>query len=250
LSRRSISVADDARWVFNRLAADYVHRPAYPPALVARLLTLAGGRGARVADLGAGTGLLASPLARGGARVHAVEPARAMLDALAQAAAPGVTPVHAAAEATGLEGGSFDLVVLADALHWTDPDRAGREVARLLAAHGVAAVVEARLAATPFLDALSRRIALSNPKARPGPLPLDRFFRLAAAPPWTTEPFVHEVRLDDAGLDGVLRSLSLVGPALGPAALEELLRDARALALAHGGAAWRRQLSLHWAKRA
>jgi predicted RNA methylase len=70
--------------VFNRLAEDYRRRPGYSTGLAERLLALAGGPGARVADLGAGTGHLALPLARLGARVHAVEPARAMLAALLQ----------------------------------------------------------------------------------------------------------------------------------------------------------------------
>ncbi len=133
MGRRDASPADARRWVFNRLAEDYRQRPGYPAPLVARLLALAGGPGARVADLGAGTGQLALPLAalgRGGARGragagHARRPRRA-------ACAPRLTPVHAAAEETGLAGDAFDLVVLADALQWIDPERGAREAARLL----------------------------------------------------------------------------------------------------------------------
>lgn len=245
---RRASPQDDRRWVFNRLAPAYRHRPPYPAALVERLLALAGGPGARVAELGAGTGLLALPLARLGARVAAVEPARAMLDALRAAGAPGVEPVHAAAEDTGLPSGAFDLVVLADALQWVDPDRAGREAARLLAPGGALAVVTPRLAATPFLSALAARIARANPKARPLPPPVGLLFSVAGLPPPAEERLDDEVRLDDAGLEGVLRSLSYVGPALGPAALGALLADARALAREHGGAAWRRELALAWAR--
>ena len=251
MSRRSVAVEDDARWVFNRLAGDYAHRPGYPQSLVAHLLALAGGPGARVADLGAGTGLLALPLARAGASVHAVEPARAMLASLQEIAAAagvqGVTPVHATAEATGLPAGGFDLVVLADALHWTDAARAGAEAARLLKPGGAVAVVEPRLAATPFLDALAARLAAANPRARPAPPPVALFLSHAvgAGPPLPTLRFDHEVRLEPRRLDAVLRSLSLVGPALGPAALATLLADARALAAAHGGAVWRRELLLH-----
>jgi SAM-dependent methyltransferase len=250
MSRRDARVTDPSRWVFNRLAADYRHRPPYPAALVERLLALAGGPGARVADLGAGTGHLALPLARLGARVHAVEPARAMLEALAaQAAGLPLTPVHAAAEETGLEGGAFDLVLLADALHWVDPDRGGREVARLLAPGGALVVVVPSFADTPFQRALGELLATSNPKARPRPPPVAQLCAVAGLPPPRAETIEDEVLLDDGTLAAVIRSLSYAGPALGPAALEELLARARALARAHGGARWARRLTLEKTRR-
>ncbi len=240
---------DPSRWVFNRLVADYRRRPAYPSALALRLLALAGGVGARVADLGAGTGSLAIPLSRLGARVHAVEPARAMLDALAASAAEAhVVPSQAAAEESGLPSAAFDLVLLADALQWVDPDLTGREAARLLAPGGVLAVVTPRLADTPFLRALGERIAEANPKARPAPPPVARLFSAARLPAPDLEVFSDDARLDASALDAVLRSLSYVGPALGPSKLSALLADARALAEAHGGAVWQREIRLEWAR--
>lgn len=250
MSRRGVPVTDPSRWVFNRLAADYRRRPGYPAALAHRLLELAGGAGARVADLGAGSGHLAIPLARLGARVDAVEPARAMLDALAaDARGLPVAPVHAAAEETGLPGGAFDLVLLADALQWVDPERCGREVARLLAPGGALAVVVPALADTPFLRALRARLAEANPKARPAPPPVALLAAVAGLPAPAEERLEDEVLLDPGALDAVLRSLSYAGPALGPAALARLLADARALAERHGGAAWRRDLRLAWTRR-
>jgi SAM-dependent methyltransferase len=250
MSRRDASPSDPSRWVFNRLAGDYGARPGYPAALVERLLALAGGPGARVADLGAGTGLLAIPLARLGAQVHAVEPARAMLDALAESAGGlAVTPVHAAAEATGLPAGAFDLALLADAAQWVDPERAAREIARLLAPDGVLAIVEPRLADTPFLRALRALVERTNPKARRAAPPVALLFSGAGLPHPAEERLDDEATLDPARLDAVLRSLSYVGPALGPAKLEALLAGARALAAAHGGAVWRRELVLRWSAR-
>jgi SAM-dependent methyltransferase len=249
LSRRGAKPSDPSRWVFNRLAADYRARPGYPPAVAARLLALGGGPAARVADLGAGTGQLAIPLARLGARVDAVEPARAMLDVLAEdARGLAVAPVHAAAEETGLPGGAFDLVVVADAAQWVDPGRAGREIARLLGPAGALAVVEPRLADTPFLRALAARLEAANPKARRLAPPVALLFSVAGLPPPSEERFEDEVALDPDRLDAVLRSLSYVGPALGPGELAAVLADARALAAAHGGAVWRRELVLRWAR--
>ena len=249
MPRRGAAPSDLSRWVFNRLAEDYARRPGYPAALVGRLLALAGGPGARVADLGAGTGQLALPLARSGARLFAVEPAAAMLDVLREGARGlDVVPVLATAEETGLAGGAFDLVLLADALQWVDPGRAGREVARLLAPGGVLAAVVPRLADTPFLRALEARIAEVNPKARRRPPPVALLFSVAGLPPPAEERFLDEVPLGPERLDAVLRSLSFVGPALGPRRLAGLLKDVRALAGAHGGAVWSRELDLGWSR--
>jgi SAM-dependent methyltransferase len=255
VSRRAgISPADDRRWVFNRLAEDYRARPPYPAALVERLAALAGGPGAPVADLGAGAGHLALPLAARGLPVTAVEPARAMLAALshaARAAGLAVEPVHAAAEATGLPAGSFSVVVIADALQWIDPEGGAAEVRRLLAPGGTLAVVTARPAGTPFLDALAARIAARNPKARPKPPAIELFFSLAGLPSPSVEALDDpELPLDAAALEAVLRSLSYVGPALGPAERDGLLAEAHALAAAHGGATWRRELRLAWGRAA
>ena len=145
---------ESERWIFNRLAGDYRARPAYPSALVDRLAALAGGAGPAV-DLGAGTGLLAIPLAARGVAVRAVEPASAMLDLLREGAAGlPVEPVHASAEETGLPGGAATLVLLSDALQWVEPEAAGREAGRLLAPGGAVAVVEAHLGGSPFTDGL------------------------------------------------------------------------------------------------
>jgi SAM-dependent methyltransferase len=250
MGRRDARVDEPGRWVFNRLAADYRARPGYPDELVERLLALAGGPGEPIADLGAGSGLLALPLARRGARVVAVEPAVAMLEALRrQATDLPVETAHATAEATGLPDGGFALVVLADALQWVEPDLAGREAARLLRAGGVLAVVEPRLAATPFQDALGALLAAENPRARPrAAARLPQLLAAARAHVEGQEVFLHDVPLDGDRLEAVLRSLSLVGPALGPEALARVVSGARRLAESHGGARWVREIALTWGR--
>ncbi|MFZ5470557.1 MAG: class I SAM-dependent methyltransferase [Myxococcota bacterium] len=248
MGRRGVSVEDETRWVFNRLAEDYHARPGYPEALVRRLMELAVPRG-QVADLGAGTGHLALPLAHAGLNVAAVEPARAMLQKLEAEAPPNVRCIHAAAEHTGLEPKSFDLVLLADALHWVDPELTGKEAARLLRPGGACAVVEAHLADSPFLRELGLLLARYNPKARPAKADAARQLLSLATNGGEVarETFVHEVALEGPALEAVLRSLSYVGPALGRGALGELLAAVHRLAAEHGGAKWRRELLLTWA---
>lgn len=203
-------------------------------------------------DLGAGTGHLALPLAERGLEVTAVEPAKAMLDALAAEAAARslrVSAVHAAAEATELPDGAFSLVLLADAMQWVDVELAGQEAARLRARGAVCAVVEAELGDSPFMRDLKVLFAQANPRGRlRSDRPVRQFIGLAvqhALP--RVERFAHEVLLDEEAFAGTLRSLSFIGPALGPARLEELIEAARQLARLHGGARWRRELSLYWA---
>ena len=283
--RRGARVEEAGRWVFNRLAAAYESRPGYPDPLVARLAELAGAHG-RVVDLGAGTGDLALPLAARGIGVTAIEPARAMLDVLerrarekgialrasgalraahrgALRAGEGGAPsarddgalvtVHAPAETTGLPGSSFDLVLVADALHWLDPELAGAEIARLLAPSGALAILEAELLPSPFLDALWPQLHASNPKTRPRALdlsgPRTHLFSLATpgSDP-TTETFDDDHPLTPEAAAAVVTSLSFVGPALSPQSLASLTTWASDHARAHG-ASWRRRLHLHWAIR-
>ena len=251
MGRRDVGVEDGHRWVFNRLAGDYRARPGYPAALVDRLAALAGGAGT-VVDLGAGTGLLALPLAGRGIAVRAVEPASAMLDVLREGARGlPVDPVHAPAEETGLADGAASLVLVADALHWVEPEAAGRETARLLVPGGAVAVVEVRIRGSAFADGISELLVRMNPKAQPRPRGrLDQFLSAAGVTGRAAETCLDEQVLPPERLDAVLRSLSLVGPALGPDRLAGLLAEARQLAARTGGATWTRELRLTWGRRA
>ena len=107
-------------------------RPGYPTEAfewIAEALPVAG----VAVDVGAGTGLSALPLAETLPerwRVIAIEPNRAMRES-AQAH-DRVTWRDGTAEATGLGGGSCDLIVCAQAFHWFDGPRAAEEFRRAL----------------------------------------------------------------------------------------------------------------------
>lgn len=106
-------------------------RPSYPADAVAWLaqrLPLAAG--ARVIDLGAGTGKLTRLLVPLGASVVAVEPVEGMSEALRHTV-PGVPVVSGLAEALPLSDASCDTVVAAQAFHWFDSAATVAELARV-----------------------------------------------------------------------------------------------------------------------
>lgn len=120
---------------FDAVAAQYAAaRPGYPPALFDAIEELAGQplAGARVLDVGAGTGIATRLLAERGARVTAVEPGAAMAAEL-HAAHPAVPLVRALGDALPFrDDAGFDLVGYAQAWHWTDPARSVPEALRVL----------------------------------------------------------------------------------------------------------------------
>jgi SAM-dependent methyltransferase len=114
---------------FGSAAAAYERgRPSYPPEAIDWLLP----RGARqVLDLGAGTGKLTTRLVERGLDVVAVDPIPDMLELLS-ASLPETRALLGTAEEIPLEDNSVDAVLVAQAWHWVDPERAIPEVARVL----------------------------------------------------------------------------------------------------------------------
>jgi SAM-dependent methyltransferase len=127
---------------FNAAAAQYAaHRPSYPPALFDTVEELAGRplAGARIADIGAGTGIATALLHERGARVLAVEPGDGMA-AQFRRAHPGIPLVRGNGNALPLADASTDLLTYAQAWHWTDPVRSVPEALRVLCPGGAIAV--------------------------------------------------------------------------------------------------------------
>lgn len=114
---------------FGSEAAAYERgRPSYPPEAIDWLLP----PGARdVLDLGAGTGKLTTRLVERGLEVIAVDPIAEMLELLSTAL-PDTPALLGTAEQIPLPDNSVDAVLVAQAWHWFDPERAVAEVARVL----------------------------------------------------------------------------------------------------------------------
>lgn len=114
---------------FGEQAAAYERgRPSYPPEAIDWLLP----RGAHaVLDLGAGTGKLTTRLVERGLDVIAVDPIPEMLEVLTQSL-PETPALLGTAEEIPLADDSVDAVLVAQAWHWFDPERAVKEVGRVL----------------------------------------------------------------------------------------------------------------------
>ncbi|MBO0677820.1 methyltransferase domain-containing protein [Mycolicibacterium sp. S2-37] len=114
---------------FGAQAAAYERgRPSYPPEAIDWLLPP---DARKVLDLGAGTGKLTTRLVERGLDVVAVDPIPEMLEVLTRSL-PQTPALLGTAEEIPLADDSVDAVLVAQAWHWFDVDRAVREVARVL----------------------------------------------------------------------------------------------------------------------
>jgi ubiquinone/menaquinone biosynthesis C-methylase UbiE len=117
---------------FGRVVEDYDRgRPNYPEATVEWMV----GDARRVVDLGAGTGKLTRSLVAPEREVVALEPQEPMIKQL-HATLDGAIAACAGAEAIPLTSGWADVVVVAQAFHWFDQQRALPEIARVLRSGG------------------------------------------------------------------------------------------------------------------
>lgn len=143
---------------FTGRVENYRHfRPRYPEAVAGLLeaecnLTAA----SAIADVAAGTGLLAEVFLARGYQVTAVEP-NAEMRAVCEALIPQYPNLHCidgVAEATGLPSHSFDLITVGQALHWFDLKQTRIEFSRILQPGGWCAVIynERRLSGDEFHD--------------------------------------------------------------------------------------------------
>jgi SAM-dependent methyltransferase len=110
-----------------------------------------------VADIGAGTGILTRHLAGRVRQVFALEPNPEMRRVAESelAAKPGCVILAASAENTTLDDSSIDLITVAQAIHWFDPEPARREFRRILKPGGWLAILGNR----GTNDGLNRAIA-------------------------------------------------------------------------------------------
>ena len=124
------------------VSQDYLkHRPGYPREFFVLLQHLGIGlAGQDILDLGSGTGALAIPFAKQGARVTAVDLSEGQLQAARQAAQQAgirISFIPAPAEATGLPDHAFDVITASMCWRYFDPARMEVEAPRLLRPEGL-----------------------------------------------------------------------------------------------------------------
>jgi SAM-dependent methyltransferase len=117
---------------FGSVAAAYERfRPGYPDELVDEVLAYAGRPVRTALEIGAGTGKATREFAGHGIAVTATDPDAAMLEELRKHVPATVSTVQGAFEDLALTS-TYDLVLAAAALHWTEPAGRWPRVAALL----------------------------------------------------------------------------------------------------------------------
>jgi SAM-dependent methyltransferase len=133
-------------------------RPGYPREALKWALEPIGPGPWRVADIGAGTGIMTRLIAAEGHDVVAVEPDPEMRRRLAQTT-PEVSVLAGTAESLPFRDGDLAAAVAAQAYHWFDRETAHAELARVIRPGGVfAAIWNDRDESAEWVGAYSRII--------------------------------------------------------------------------------------------
>ncbi len=140
---RNMDHAHAARITFNEVAALYDEaRPGYPDAVFDDLVALAKlAPGARLLEIGAGTGHATLPMARRGFRIDCIELGEAMAErARARLTEFSGVTVTVADFDRWIPDAHYDLVFSATAYHWLDPATRIQRIAARLAPGGHLAI--------------------------------------------------------------------------------------------------------------
>jgi SAM-dependent methyltransferase len=187
-------------------------RPSYPAALVEWVVARASLEpGARIADLGCGTGISTRLFAERGFDVVGIDPNEEMLARARRAG--GARYRRGEAAATGLPDASVDLVIAGQAFHWFDVQKTLDEALRILRPGRRLAAFWNLRGASPFLseyDALLRRASREYEVLLK---PEQAIAAIAAEPrvrDWQRAEFPNSQRFDREGLLGRAFSSSYV----------------------------------------
>jgi SAM-dependent methyltransferase len=213
---------------------------AYRPGFTREIITFLREHGALpedavVADVGAGTGMLAEIFLEAGHRVIAVEPNREMLQACRELARQrsALEVVEGSAEATTLPDASVDLIAVGRAMHWFDWPRAHQEFLRILRPDGW--VLIATNGHRDSGAAVSNRLAEIFRKWRTDSVEADtrrdfnkRLQEFLDTSTWQRTTLHHSMTVDFSTLLGYAESLSAI-PRPGERGYEGMVAELRAV---------------------
>jgi SAM-dependent methyltransferase len=239
-------VEREQRFVFDEVAALYdAERTGYPEPLLDEVAGFADLReGARLLEIGAGTGQATLDFARRGCRVVALEPG-ANLARIARgrlAPFPGAEVVVSTFEAWPLPAERFDLVLAAQSFHWVDPAVRVRKAAQALRAGGALAVLGYRAlpGAGALHDAIQRAYAThaSSMAAGHGGTPPGQEEELVRSGLFATVRVSEHRYEHEYGPERYAALMETQSPhrLLPPESLARLLADIRTAIRTHGGA--------------
>jgi ubiquinone/menaquinone biosynthesis C-methylase UbiE len=188
-----------------------------------------------VADVGAGTGMLAEVFLEAGYRVLAVEPNREMLEAcrVMSAQHSALEVVEGSAEATTLADASVDLIAVGRAMHWFDWPRAHREFTRILRPAGW--VLNTSNGHSDSGAPCSNRLSEILSKYRTDSAEADttrnfeeRLQEFLDTSSWQRKTLHHSMTVDFATLLGYAESLSAI-PRPGESGYDRMVAELRAV---------------------
>ena len=173
----------EQRLVFGEVAELYhQHRPGYPDAVFEEVMAFAHlERGARVLEVGAGTGKATGALLGRGLVVTALEPSPEMAAVARRevGGASGAEVVEQSFEDWDPAGARFDALLAAQSWHWVAPDVGYPKAARILRPQGTMALLWNRPAMEPGpvrseIDRVYRRLVPGLAAGPPGERQVDR----------------------------------------------------------------------------
>ncbi|NIG55242.1 class I SAM-dependent methyltransferase [Chitinophaga sp. Cy-1792] len=208
---------------FSSRVENYVkYRPHYPDTLLP-FLKEAGALTPEsvVADIGAGTGISASPFLENGNEVYGVEPNTDMREKMVELLSPykNFKAIAGTAERTTLPDNSMDLIIAGQAFHWFDPAGAKTEFQRIGKPDSYIALIwNVRQVDTPFekaYEGLLRKYGTDYKEVNHkniGEAQLQSFF---APQGYLLKSLNHLQQFDLKGIKGRLMSASYA-PQTGP----------------------------------
>ena len=143
---------------FSDRAGHYrLYRPEYPKEILQFLQDKTGlNTNSKIADIGSGTGIFTKLFIDSQHEVYAVEPNKEMRFQAEESlkANPNFHSINGTAEQTNLPGNFVDIITVAQAFHWFNPDETRKEFERILKQGGhILLVWNIMQSNTPFLKA-------------------------------------------------------------------------------------------------